>query len=123
MQRRNLSRYMPVSRRDFVHALAIGGTMAAVAALRGWSAFAASTPRTPAILTGTDFDLKIDSWPVDFTGRRSFATAVNGSVPGPTLRWREGDTVTLAVTNRMKKSASIHWHGVRVPADMDGVPG
>jgi CopA family copper-resistance protein len=109
-----------VTRRRFVQTLAIGGT---AAALRGWPAFAASPPHTPATLTGKHFDLTIDSLPVNFTGRQSHATAVNGSVPGPTLRWREGDTITLAVTNRMKKPTSIHWHGVRVPADMDGVPG
>jgi CopA family copper-resistance protein len=61
--------------------------------------------------------------PVNFTGRRTSAIAVNGSVPGPILRWREGDAVTIAVTNRLKEMTSIHWHGVRVPADMDGVPG
>jgi CopA family copper-resistance protein len=51
------------------------------------------------------------------------ATGVNGSVPAPILRWREGDTVTLAVTNRLPEPSSIHWHGVRVPSPMDGVPG
>jgi CopA family copper-resistance protein len=124
MYRRQLAQRMTrVSRRDFIRALAIGGTISAVGPLYGWPALADDAPRAPAILTGTHFDLTIDSLPVNFTSHRAFATAVNGSVPGPTLRWREGDTVTLAVTNRMKKPTSIHWHGVRVPADMDGVPG
>ncbi len=79
--------------------------------------------QTRATLTGKDFELTIDSLPVNFTGRRSVATAVNGSVPGPILRWREGDTVTIAVTNRLPMPASIHWHGMRIPAEMDGVPG
>jgi CopA family copper-resistance protein len=122
-RRQSAQRMTHVSRRDFVRALAISGAMSAVGALRGWPAFAESDPHTPAILTGTHFDLTIESLPVNFTGHQSFAIAVNGSVPGPTLRWREGNTVTLAVTNRMKKSTSIHWHGVRVSADMDGVPG
>ena len=60
---------------------------------------------------------------MNFTGHRSIATAINGSVPGPTLRWREGDTVTVAVTNRLQTPTSIHWHGIRLRADMDGVPG
>ena len=51
------------------------------------------------------------------------ATAVNGSVPGPTLRLREGDDVTIAVTNHLPVESSIHWHGLRLPAPMDGVPG
>jgi CopA family copper-resistance protein len=75
------------------------------------------------VLAGTHFDLTIDQLPVNFTGRDAIATAVNGSVPGPVLRWREGDTVTLAVTNRLPATSSIHWHGIRTPADMDGVPG
>ena len=48
---------------------------------------------------------------------------MNGSVPAPTLRWREGDTVTLRVANTLDEEASIHWHGIVLPANMDGVPG
>jgi FtsP/CotA-like multicopper oxidase with cupredoxin domain len=44
-------------------------------------------------------------------------------VPGPALRWREGDTVTLSVTNRLKAISAIHWHAIRLSANMDGVPG
>src|SRR5207244_8650244 len=61
--------------------------------------------------------------PIYFTGRRVKATLVNGSLPAPTLKWREGDTVTIAVTNHLPDETSIHWHGIRVPASMDGVPG
>ncbi len=115
-------RILPVSRRRFVQGLAIGG---AVAALEwgGWSAFGETGSQTPPTLAGKHFDLTIDSLPVNFTGRRSVATAINGSVPGPILKWQEGDTVTVAVTNRLKEPTSIHWHGIRLPADMDGVPG
>lgn len=111
-----------VSRRRFVQGLAIGGAIAALDGGR-WRAFGEAAPRSPEILTGKHFELTIDSLPVNFTGHRSVATAINGSVPGPTLRWREGDTVTIAVTNRLKTPTSIHWHGIRLPADMDGVPG
>lgn len=48
---------------------------------------------------------------------------INGGIPGPQLRWREGDTVTLRVKNRLKDMTSIHWHGIILPANMDGVPG
>jgi CopA family copper-resistance protein len=61
--------------------------------------------------------------PVNFTGKSRIATAVNGQVPAPLLRWRQGDTVTIRVTNRLSVPTSIHWHGLIVPADMDGVPG
>ena len=77
----------------------------------------------PAPLTGDHFDLVIDWLPVNITGRRVRATAVNGSMPGPILKWREGDTVTLAVHNRLPVPTSIHWHGIRSPTAMDGVPG
>jgi FtsP/CotA-like multicopper oxidase with cupredoxin domain len=77
----------------------------------------------PAELSGTEFDLEIAELPVNFTGKRRIATAVNGSVPAPVLRLREGDTVTLRVRNGLKEMSSIHWHGIIVPAEMDGVPG
>ena len=48
---------------------------------------------------------------------------MNGTIPAPLLRWREGDAITLRVTNRLRERSSIHWHGMIVPADMDGVPG
>ncbi len=48
---------------------------------------------------------------------------VNGSLPAPLLRWRQGDTVTLRVRNSLPTTSSIHWHGIVLPADMDGVPG
>ena len=113
---------LSLSRRRFVQGLAAGGAIAAL----DWGAhplFGETGHQTPATLTGDHFDLTIDYLPVNFTGRHRLATAVNGSVPGPTLRWREGEVVTVAVTNRLKTPTSIHWHGMRVPAEMDGVPG
>ena len=75
------------------------------------------------VLSGTQFDLTISETAVNFTGRPRIATTVNGSIPAPTLRWREGDTVTLRVTNRLAVPSSIHWHGILLPFQMDGVPG
>jgi CopA family copper-resistance protein len=112
----------PVSRRRFVQGIAAGAATAAL----GWNGLAAmaeSAPYHPPVLTGSRFDLAIDTLPVNFTGRRAMAIAVNGSVPGPTLRWREGDTVSIAVTNRMRMPTSVHWHSLRLPNPMDGVPG
>jgi FtsP/CotA-like multicopper oxidase with cupredoxin domain len=74
-------------------------------------------------LSGTEFNLEVNTLEVNFTGARRTATAVNGQVPGPLLRWREGDTITVRVKNRLTVPTSIHWHGVIVPSDMDGVPG
>jgi len=111
-----------ITRRRFVGSMAVGAALAAC----GWQdrpALGETAPTNSAVMTGTHFDLTIDSVLVNYTGRASRATAVNGSTPGPILRWREGDTVTISLTNRLKQATSIHWHGVRVPTDMDGVPG
>ncbi len=86
-------------------------------------AWAATDSTRSSILSGTDFALEIGETPVNFTGAARMATTVNGLLPGPTLRWREGTTVTLRVTNRLHVPTSIHWHGIILPSDMDGVPG
>jgi FtsP/CotA-like multicopper oxidase with cupredoxin domain len=112
----------PINRRRFVQGLAVSGGIAALN-LKGIQGSDHAKVQSLKVLSGDHFHLVIDSMPVNFTGRRSLATAVNGSVPGPILRWREGDTVTLAVTNRLRTTASIHWHAIRLPSGMDGVPG
>lgn len=120
-----LSRRKPkngISRRRFVQGLMAGGVIAGLDLWR-WPALALNTRNEQAVLTGNRFDLAIEEVGVNFTGRPAIATAINGSVPGPLLRWREGETVTLSVTNRLREQTSIHWHGVRSPAAMDGVPG
>ena len=111
---------MRFNRRRFVQGLVSAGALAAF----NWELPSASAETSiTSVLTGKEFELTIDTLPVNFTGRSRLATVVNGSLPGPTLRWREGDTVTVSVTNRLKTTASIHWHGMRIPAEMDGVPG
>ncbi len=77
----------------------------------------------PRALAGSEFDLAIARSSVEIGGRSRRATTVNGTLPGPVLRWREGDTVTLRVANRMDEASSIHWHGIVLPSNMDGVPG
>ncbi|GAA5012714.1 copper resistance system multicopper oxidase [Massilia kyonggiensis] len=99
-----------------------GAGAAALAGLAPARLLAAALGAQPS-LRGTEFDLEIGPTPVNFTGSDQNATAVNGQVPAPILYWREGDTVTLRVTNRLPVTSSIHWHGILVPAEMDGVPG
>jgi CopA family copper-resistance protein len=97
----------------------------------GWTAAAGSTAASNAsnsddagaTLSGTEFNLEIGALPVNFTGQPGMATIVNGRLPAPLLRWREGDAITLRVSNRLSAPSSIHWHGIILPADMDGVPG
>lgn len=113
------------SRRRFVQGLAGGALAIASARQFGWAAAADSGPAgdAGAVLSGTEFNLVIGASPVNFTGQPGIATAVNGRVPAPLLRWREGDVITLRVSNQLSAPTSIHWHGMIVPADMDGVPG
>jgi CopA family copper-resistance protein len=87
------------------------------------------SPGNANVLAGTEFDLTIGETPVNFTGRTRPGITVNGSIPAPLLRWREGSTVNLRVGNALPAgsihghAASIHWHGILLPANMDGVPG
>ncbi|MEB3840720.1 copper resistance system multicopper oxidase [Pseudomonas guariconensis] len=110
------------TRRSFVKGLAATGLLGGLGMWRT-PVWAVTSPGQPSVLTGTEFDLYIADLPVNFTGAARTAMAINGSLPGPILRWREGDTVTLRVRNRLKQDTSIHWHGIILPANMDGVPG
>ncbi|RSC25453.1 copper resistance system multicopper oxidase [Pseudomonas putida] len=110
------------TRRSFVKGLAATGLLGGLGMWRA-PVWAVTSPGQPNVLAGTDFDLYIGELPVNITGATRTAMAINGSLPGPILRWREGDTVTLRVRNRLKQDTSIHWHGIILPADMDGVPG
>jgi len=111
---------LSTSRRAFLRNMAAGTTFALVGARH--MRWAAATTQ-PTELSGTDFRLEIGALPVNFTGTARVSTVVNGQLPAPVLRWREGDVVTLRVSNRLCVPTSIHWHGIIVPAEMDGVPG
>ena len=82
-----------------------------------------STRKKTIELSGNTFNLSIEKIAVNVTGNPSIAKTVNGMLSGPTLRWKEGDTVTINVTNNLNEDTSIHWHGIILPASMDGVPG
>jgi CopA family copper-resistance protein len=112
------------TRRTFVKGLVMGGVVARMGSW-GDTAFAQGVSRqATGVLTGTEFDLDLVETAVNFTGAPRIAHTVNGALPAPVLRWREGDTVTLRVSNRLSDDyASIHWHGLLLPANMDGVPG
>ncbi len=111
------------SRRRFVQGLTGGALAIAGARQFGWAAADSAAGDAGAVLSGTEFNLEIGALPVNLTGQPGMATAVNGRLPAPLLRWREGDTITLRVFNRLSAPSSIHWHGIILPADMDGVPG
>src|ERR1700739_3785299 len=89
-----------LTRRRFVQGIASVG---ALSAFRGNNLMALGEmgQQVQTELSGAHFDLTVDTLPVNFTGHHAIATGINGSSPGPTLRWREGDTVSIAVTNRL----------------------
>ncbi|QKG67093.1 copper resistance system multicopper oxidase [Pseudomonas sp. B14-6] len=114
--------HFKTSRRTFVKGLTAGGILGGLG-LWHTPIWAARSLGETNVLSGTEFDLFIGETPVNITGNARTAMTINGGIPGPQLRWREGDTVTLRVKNRLKDMTSIHWHGIILPANMDGVPG
>ena len=111
-------------RRLLRHAAALGGGTLAASILPAWarSGIAADVSGERPV-AGRTFDLNVAKQRVQVGGRSGNAILVNGQLPAPLLRWREGDEVTLRVTNRLKVDTSIHWHGILLPYEMDGVPG
>ena len=119
------SQQVSTPRRRFVQGIIAGGVLAAFpSVLHAASSLVAGTlTGTVPELSGEVIDLVIDESPVNFTGVVRMATTINGSIPAPTLRLKEGDDVTIRVTNNLSVPSSIHWHGIILPYQMDGVPG
>jgi len=118
----NMSELMtPITRRRFV----LGVSSALAYAVSPWPklSFADTQPANIPTIQGHQFNLDIGYKAVNFTGKERIATTVNGSLPAPTLRWKQGQLVTLNVTNNLNEDSSIHWHGMILPTEMDGVPG
>ncbi len=120
----DLETHIPsLPRRQFVKGLVASG----LAVSTGWPRRADARSRervAQEVLHGREFALAIGETDVNITGRPRTALTINGSLPAPILRWRQGDTVTLRVRNEMREAeTSIHWHGIILPASMDGVPG
>ncbi len=69
-----------------------------------------------------EYDLTIAAQEMNFTGHLVQAMTLNGQLPGPTLRFTEGDRAVIRVHNQMNVETSIHWHGILLPNAMDGVP-
>jgi len=104
-------------------ALGAGAAIGAPGLVPAWAQPASAGNLGIPALTGTDFDLTISKFPIRINGRATQAMGVNGSVPSPLIRFREGDEITINVKNTLMKDTSIHWHGLLVPFQMDGVPG
>ena len=69
-----------------------------------------------------EYDLNLSRITVNFSGKERPAMAINGEIPGPTLHFTEGDDAVIHVHNHLGEETSLHWHGLLVPNDQDGVP-
>jgi len=76
----------------------------------------------PVSASTVEYTLTIEKAIINMTGRPASAMMINNSIPGPVLRFKEGDLARIHVHNQMDEETSIHWHGILVPPEMDGVP-
>lgn len=113
-----------LTRRNLLRTAAAGGFFAASnALLPAWARSGNAGNKGIFEVSGNAFDLNIGHSAVEIGGRSGHAITINGTLPGPLIRFREGEKVTLKVNNTLDEDTSIHWHGLLVPFHMDGVPG
>ena len=103
-----------MKRRNLLQIAAAAGVAGAGIAYPGRRSFAGAAQSV---------DLSVDATRITVDGQTTPALAIGGSVPGPVLRWREGEEVVIRVTNRLREPTSIHWHGLLLVGVMDGAPG
>ncbi|MFT8346548.1 copper resistance system multicopper oxidase [Gluconobacter oxydans] len=111
-----------LTRRRFVTGLGAGGLLASLPRTSHAFSSKASSGIIPP-MPSDRWDLKIGHTRISLDGKTVHAPTAGGTVPGPILRWKQGDTVSINVTNTLNEPTSIHWHGIRTPSNMDGVPG
>jgi CopA family copper-resistance protein len=101
-----------------------GGGVALSAYMPAWAQpVSGGIARPLPTVSGSEIALTIDSFKLPVDGKSTPAIGVNGTVPAPLIRLKEGQKVRLSVTNNLDEDSSIHWHGLLVPFAMDGVPG
>ncbi len=106
----------------------IGGGVALAAAAGLQPAWAKSVShgvaaKAQGTLSGEDIRMIVAETGFIVDGRQGHAVAINGTIPAPLLRLKEGQNVRITVENHLNEDTSIHWHGFIVPFQMDGVPG
>ncbi|MGE0180669.1 MAG: copper resistance system multicopper oxidase [Parvularculaceae bacterium] len=112
------------TRRDLLRtSIASGVVTTAAGLLPAWAKSARAGNKGIFEQAGNSFDLTVGHSAVNIGGRAGHAITINGALPGPLLRFREGEALSLRVKNTLDEDTSIHWHGLLVPFYMDGVPG
>ncbi len=122
---------MSMDRRTFIRSSAALGLLSGIGVpIPAWAHSQPGSPFRPPGLAPTrrtgrlvEYDLTIDRTPLAFGGRTGNAVTINGTVPGPLLRFTEGDDAIIRIHNRLDEDTSVHWHGILLPNNMDGVPG
>src|SRR6056297_3886003 len=114
-----------ITRRRFLRYTASMAALAGVSSILPTYAFAGFNQRNELRPKGPDnvIDLTIGRMPHKIDGKQGGAIGINGTVPGPLIRLKEGQDVLLRVKNELDEPTSIHWHGILLPFEMDGVPG
>jgi CopA family copper-resistance protein len=114
-----------LTRRDLIRSATLaGGGLALSAWMPAWAqTVSAGIAKPLPSVSGNDISLKIAHQMMMIDGRQSHAIGINGTVPAPLIRLRQGQTARLSVTNDLDEDSSIHWHGLLVPFQFDGVPG
>ena len=125
MANKDIKRKLPLRRRQFLQGAGAVGLMAALDGLiPNYAAQLIGTANSQDVdPEGLFFNLNINRNSLDIGGKVARAITVNGTIPGPLVRLKEGRMTTMAVTNHLEEDTSIHWHGLLVPPAMDGVPG
>ena len=115
----------PIDRRGLLKGVAItGGGLALPSLFPAWAeAGTAGLASSGSTISGEIIALSVGHAPFSVGGKASHAFTINGTVPGPIIRLKEGQKVRIAVTNTLDEDTSIHWHGLLLPFQMDGVPG
>lgn len=116
---------MQPDRRTLLKQALLGGSLLAAQGLMPAWARSGTPGIAPALptLSGADIQLSVGHSPFTVGGQTGHAVTVNGTMPAPLIRLREGQTARLSVTNTLDEDTSIHWHGLLLPFQMDGVPG
>ena len=121
---------MTINRRQIMGgAFGLGGALAINSLLPGWARAQSNVHHrpmessSPGVVSGEEIALSIGETPFTVGGRTGHAVTVNGTLPAPLIRLREGQNLRIAVTNHLDVDSSIHWHGILLPFQMDGVPG
>ncbi|RYI12424.1 MAG: twin-arginine translocation signal domain-containing protein, partial [Acetobacteraceae bacterium] len=114
-----------IDRRQLLRGASLtGGGLALAAWMPAWAQpVSAGIARALPTVSGEDIQLRVAHQTMTIDGRTSHAIGINGTVPAPLIRLREGQNVRLQVVNELDEETSVHWHGLILPFQMDGVPG